>query len=221
MLSFFCKFVFEELVKRIFMKKLIISLFLICFVLSVKAQSIKDILNSQTVKDVVTSVTGGKQLSNESLNGSWLYISPAVQLKGDNAIKNIAGTVATSELEKKLGEYCEKVGIIEGVFNYTFNQDNTFFCQLKSSKLNGTYTVNSADKTMDMTYTVAGKNILSLTATVVLTDNNLTLLFNADKLLELIDKISSISSNTSVQAINKLASQYDGVMLGFELQKQN
>lgn len=202
------------------MRSLVVALLVVCFSFTVKAQSIKDILNSQTVKDVVTSVTGGKQLSNETLSGNWLYTSPAVQLNGDNALKNIAGTVATSELEKKLSEYCSKVGIVEGVFNYTFNKDNTFVCQLKSSKLNGSYTINSDAKTLDMTYTVASKKIISLTANVVITNDNLTLLFNADKLLNFIEKISSVSSNASLQAINKLASQYDGVMLGFELQKQ-
>ena len=72
-----------------------------------------------------------------------------------------------------------------------------------------------------MSYTIASKKIITLTANVVITNNNLTLLFNADKLLDFIEKISSISSNQSLQTISKLASQYDGVMLGFELQKQN
>ncbi|MDY3069438.1 MAG: DUF4923 family protein [Parabacteroides sp.] len=203
------------------MRKLVVLLLAVSFVFTVKAQSLKDILNSQTVKDVVTSVTGGKQLSNEALKGNWLYISPAVQLNGDNAIKNIAGTVATSELEKKLSEYCNKVGIVEGVFNYTFNSDKTFVCQLKSSKLNGSYTINTDGKSIDMSYTIASKKIITLTANVIITNNNLILLFNADKLLDFIEKISSISSNQSLQTISKLASQYDGVMLGFELQKQN
>ena len=203
------------------MRKLVLLFVAVIFVFTVKAQSLKDILNSQTVKDVVTSVTGGKQLSKEALKGNWLYISPAVQLNGDNAIKNIAGTVATSELEKKLSEYCNKVGIVEGVFNYTFNSDNTFICQLKSSKLNGSYTINSDGKSIDMSYTIASKKIITLTANVVITNNNLTLLFNADKLLDFIEKISSISSNQSLQTISKLVSQYDGVMLGFELQKRN
>jgi len=45
------------------------------------------------------------------------------------------------------------------------------------------------------------------------------LLFNADKLLKFLSTVSSISSNTTLKAINKLASEYDGMMLGFDLKK--
>ena len=61
----------------------------ICILLSVSGQaygqSLKDLLNSSTVKDAVTSVTGGKKLTVENLLGTWTYTNPAVQLEGDNA----------------------------------------------------------------------------------------------------------------------------------------
>ena len=47
----------------------------------------------------------------------------------------------------------------------------------------------------------------------------LHLLFNADKLLDFLTKLSAVSKNTTLQALNKLASQYDGLMMGFELKK--
>lgn len=53
-------------------------------------------------------------------------MDPAIQLEGDNALKNVAASVASSEMEKKLKDYCAKIGIIEGAFNYTFNTDSTF-----------------------------------------------------------------------------------------------
>ena len=63
----------------------------ICILLSVSGQaygqSLKDLLNSSTVKDAVTSVTGGKKLTVENLQGTWTYTNPAVQLEGDNALK--------------------------------------------------------------------------------------------------------------------------------------
>ena len=95
----------------------------VCGILSVSdsvyGQSIKDILNSAAVKDAVTAVTGGKKLTVENLAGTWTYVNPAIQLEGDNALKNVAASVASSEMEKKLKDYCAKVGIIEGAFNYT------------------------------------------------------------------------------------------------------
>ena len=80
---------------------------------SAQAQSWKDILKSETVQKVVSSVTGGQSVTVASLQGTWTYVDPAVQLGSDNTLKQIAGSAATTELEKKLKEQCAKVGIVE------------------------------------------------------------------------------------------------------------
>ena len=183
-------------------------------------QSIKDILNSAAVKDAVTAVTGGKKLTVDNLAGTWTYVNPAIQLEGDNALKNVAASVASSEMEKKLKEYCAKVGIVEGAFKYTFNTDSTFTSVLKGRTLKGTYSFNADDKTMELHYGKIGKSKLpTMTAHVVVTNDQLSLLFNADKLLDFLTKLSAVSKNTTLQTLNKLASQYDGMMMGFELKK--
>ena len=188
---------------------------------SAQAQSLKDILNSETVKKVVSSVTGGQSVTATSLQGTWTYVDPAVQLGSDNALKQIAGAAATTELEKRLKEQCEKVGIVEGVFNYTFNADSTFTSALKRGSLKGTYSVNEADKSIAFTYTAgtSTRAIYTLTATTVLAGDNLTLLFNADKLLSFLTKVASLSSKSTLQSLSQLANQYDVLMLGFDLKK--
>lgn len=188
---------------------------------SMQAQSLKDIFNSETVQKVVSSVTGGKSVTAASLQGTWTYVDPAVQLGSDNTLKQIAGAAATTELEKKLKEQCAKVGIVEGVFNYTFNADSTFTSALKKGSLKGTYSVNEADKSITFTYTAGQSNraIYSLTASTVLAGDNLTLLFNADKLLAFLTKVASLSSNATLQSLSNLANQYDGMKLGFDLKK--
>ena len=207
------------------MKKLLCMWMVVCGLLlipgNMKGQSLKDILNSSAVKNAVTSVTGGKAVTFENLQGTWMYVNPALQLEGDNALKNVAGSLAATEAEKKMKEYCAKVGIVEGVFNYVFNSDSTFTSALKRGSLKGTYSVSPEDKTVTLRYTVGNKKLTAstLTAHVVLSGNELTLLFNADKLLKFLSTVSSISSNTTLKAINKLASEYDGMMLGFDLKK--
>lgn len=53
------------------MKKILLLLLGVCLVsASATAQSLKDILKSQTVKDIVTSVTGGQKLTAENLQGT-------------------------------------------------------------------------------------------------------------------------------------------------------
>lgn len=185
-------------------------------------QSWKDILQSSAVKDAVTAVTGGKKLSVENLEGTWTYVRPALRLESDNTLKNIAAGVASSEAEKKMKEYCAKVGIVEGIFNYTFQKDSTFTNTLKKGNLQGTYTFDADKKILSLHYTL-GKNrkttLTTLTAEVVLAGQELTLLFNADKLLKFLSLVSSVSGSATLQAIQKLADQYEGMQLGFDLEK--
>ena len=47
----------------------------------------------------------------------------------------------------------------------------------------------------------------------------LALLFNADKLLDFLGKLSTISGSTTLKAVNSLAEQYDGAKVGFELKR--
>lgn len=73
---------------------------------------------------------------------------------------------------------------------------------------------------MELRYGKIGKSKLTtMTAHVVVTNNELALLFDADKLLDFLTKLSAVSKNTTLQALNKLASQYDGMKMGFELKK--
>ena len=75
----------------------------------IQAQSLKDILNSKTVQNAVTAVTGGQKMSMDNLVGTWTYSQPSVQLEGDNVLKDITGSVAATEAEKKLQEYCSNL----------------------------------------------------------------------------------------------------------------
>lgn len=186
-----------------------------------KAQSLKDLLNSQTVKNAVTAVTGGTQISVENLQGTWTYTGPAVQLEGDNVLKDITGSVAATEMEKKLKTYCDKVGIEEGIFNYTFNSDSTFTSQLKKGTLKGTYTFDTSAKTVSFNYSVlgSGRALTTLTARVVLSQDQLALLFDADKLMKFLTTLSSLTNSTALQAVTKLANEYDGMLVGFNLKK--
>ena len=185
----------------------------------VYGQSLKKKLNSSVVKNVVNAIKGGSSLTVENLTGTWLYTNPAVQLESDNTLKNVAGSVATGELENNLKTYCSKAGIVEGLFNYTFNSDGTFTNTLKDKTIKGTYSLNSEGKTIALKYTFGETEVTTLTANVVLSDSSLSLVFKADKMLDLITKISSLTDNTTLTAISKLAGQYDGLMLGFELKK--
>lgn len=184
------------------------------------AQSLKDLLKKATdneaVKNVVESVTG-KTLPVD-VKGTWTYSGTAVKLESDDLLKSTAATLAASQVEDKLDEYVSKIGIKAGTFSFTFNEDNTFVATVLGKSFNGTYTLSEDYKTMSLQF---GKTIglKPFTASVSATSTQLNLLFQTDKLLELLGKLTSTSSNATLKTIGTLVNQYDGMQLGLELQK--
>ena len=179
---------------------------------SANAQSLSSILSK--VENVVSSVTGSS--TSTSVEGTWSYTGPAVDLESDNVLTNVAGTAASSTLENSLSEQLEKVGITEGKMSFTFNADSTFTATISSKTVSGTYTYDSSAEEMKMKFS----KVVNVTAQVNLTSTQLDLLFSADKLLTVISAISSKTSSSTLSTISSLASSYDGVNLGFELTKQ-
>jgi len=53
----------------------------------------------------------------------------------------------------------------------------------------------------------------------LLSNNQLDLLFNADKMFSLLSKLSAITNNSTLKLANNLASQYKSMKVGFELKK--
>ena len=176
------------------------------------AQSWKDIL-SGAVKQVV----GDKATTETSLIGTWVYVGPDCQLKGDDLLKNIGGDAAGVEVEKKMVPIYEKAGL--NTIQYTFNEDKTCSYTIKGKKVDGTYEFDAEAKTVTI---VAGKLKVKTTAHVVTLGSNMSFVFDADKILSVVKTITGVTSglNKSASTVNKLLEQFDGMMVGFELKKQ-
>ena len=195
------------------MKKLVCMMVLLCAVsVQANAQKWKDILSG-----VVTEVVGDRATTATSIVGTWDYVGPDCQLKGENLLKNIGGQAAGEEMEKKLEAIYEKAGL--NTLQYTFNEDNTCSYTVKGKKIDGTYEFDAEAKTVIIK---SGKLGVKLTAHIVTLGSNMSFVFEADKILSVVKSITGVASkfNTSAAAINKLAAEFDGMMLGFELKKQ-
>ena len=185
------------------------------------AQSLKDILNkaanSSTVTDIIEGVTG-ITLSKGDIKGTWSYTGSAVKLESSDLLKSAAASVAATQVEKKFDEYLGKLGLKNGAFSFTFKEDNTFTTTVKGKSFNGTYTLSEDGTTLNLKY---GKSLGStgITATASINSNTFELLFKADKLLDLIGKLTANSNNATLQTIGTLAGTYEGMKIGLELQK--
>lgn len=185
--------------------------------MTISAQSLKDILNSSVVKDAVSSMTGITLPTD--ITGTWDYTGTAVKFEGDNVLKNATATLAATEIEKKLNTYTEKIGLKEGAFSYTFNADSTFTTSFKGKPFSGTYSLSPDGKRLTFNYSKT-LNLMKMTATIEVTGAQTDIMFKADKLLEFIGKISSSSSNATLKSISSIASQYDGMNIGFAVKRK-
>ena len=195
------------------MKRIVCIIALFCMVVvQADAQSLKDILAG-----VAKTVVGDKATTETSLIGTWVYVAPDCQLKGDDILKNIGGDTAGAEVEKKMQPIYEKAGL--NTIQYTFNEDKTCSYTIKGKKVEGTYVFDSEAKTITVK---AGKLGLKTTAHIVTLGDNMSFVFDADKILSVVKTITGAASslNTSASTVNKLLEQFDGMLIGFELKKQ-
>ncbi len=198
----------------------ILTLALVLMSAESKAQSISDILNSDGVKGLVETVIGGQPVTPASVTGEWNYVKPAVKLDSDNFIASAASSAITSKVEKTMNTYCSKVGLVAGSFKIVINSDSTFAFYVAGRKISGTYTVDSENDVINLSFkALKSFNLITIKAHTFISNNSLALVFTADKLLTLVSSITDKSDNSSLGAIGSLLKNYDGVSMGFEFGK--
>lgn len=201
--------------KKILVFSLAIAAFTTAGQISANAQNLGSLLQglTETVKDAVTGTT---EVTESSISGTWTYSGPAVEFESDGLLAQAGGEVAASTVESKITELFSKIGIKSGSTSYTFSDDGTYTQTICGKSISGTYTLSDSKITMK---TSIG---LSFSADVEISGSTLNLLFNADKLLELIKTTSgslSSSANSSLSSLSTLVENYDGLNVGFELTK--
>lgn len=196
--------------KRMFLKCVCVLSLMCCTSINTNAQDLKSILTG-----VAQAVVGDKTTTASSLIGTWNYSAPKCQFESENLLSKAGGTVAANEVEKKIQTVYEKLGI--NSCQYTFNEDGSYSYTIKGKTMSGTYTFDDTEKTI----TMKGKLGIKIVAYVTVTGNTMSLVFNADKLMSVLKTITGAAASISSTAstINSIASSYDGLMLGFELQK--
>ena len=175
-----------------------------------EAQDLKSILTG-----VAKAVVGDKATTSSSIIGTWKYVGPQCQFESENLLAKAGGEVAAKEVEEKMQTVYDRIGM--SGCEYTFNEDGTYSYTLKKRTMSGTYTFDDKEKTI----TMKGKLGVKTVAHVTVTGNDMSLVFNADKLMSVLKTITGTVSkvNSTAATINSVAGSYDGLMLGFDLKK--
>ena len=153
--------------------------------------------------------------------GTWKYVSPDCRFQSDNLLAKAGGEIAAQKIEEMMANVFSKIGFDqEGT--YVFNSDSTYTITVKERTSGGTYTFDRQSKEIQLKTRLGLK--FNATVSFGLTGNTMSLLFNADKLMSLIqvvgDAAGGIASNTTLGTASQLSEQYDGLQLGFELKKE-
>ena len=209
-------------------KKLFVSLAvagIYAVMTSVSAQSLTDLLKGTKAGAVVNAVTNVvdavSNSSKVSLPGTWIYNGPAVAMKSDNVLSNVAGSAVSAGVEKKVASAFEKVGIKAGSVSFTFNDGMSFSCTIYGKTLNGTWKQNTEEGKLTLQFGQTMK-YLSITGYTKATVAGCELLFDADRFLSLLKTVLSVAGNksTTISAISNLSNSYDGLQLGFKLSRK-
>lgn len=179
--------------------------------------------NTKSLGDLLSGVAnalgaGSKELTVESLAGTWNYVSPAVTFKSDNLLMKAGGAAAASQVESKLEPYYKAAGFNTLVL--TINADSTFNFKARLANLNGTIEKDAETGNFVFKFKALKKiNVGSMEAYIVMNGDKMDLTFDVSKLMTLIQKVGSITNNGSIKTVSSILNQYDGVTAGFSLKR--
>ncbi|MBQ6957632.1 MAG: DUF4923 family protein [Bacteroidales bacterium] len=173
--------------------------------------------NAGSIVSSITDLLSGKSaLSPETIAGNWNYTGSAISFKSDNnPLSNIASTAAQSTIEKKLDGYLQKVGISQGLFGFTFNEDGTMAIKYGSKSFPGTWTLDQQNATLNMKVA----SLINMKGYVAVKNGKMELLFDATTMMKIIKSLTSVYKNSTLQTINSVLNQYDKMYAGFNLTK--
>lgn len=176
---------------------------------------------SSSSNSVLGSLLGGllsssSTLSQSDLVGTWSYSGSNCVFESENLLAKAGGAIAANKIESELNTQLAKVGIKEGACSFTFNKDNTYTATIGGRTLQGSYTLDTKNKKIKMTY-LAG--LASMTPRITKQGNKVNLLIESSKLLTLMKGASVLAKGTSLSGISSILNNYEGMYIGLQLKK--
>lgn len=205
-------------------KTIIIAAAMFCMLASdMQAQSLKDLFKKdnigETLGGIAETVLTKTGIMKTDITGNWTYAQADCKFTSEDLAKQAGGTLAATKISDRLSDVYTRIGIKPGAFNFQFNSDSTFTSTLGAKTLKGDFMLEGNDITLN--YKIAGGlKTASVNAHVQKAGNNLSILFNADKLLTFFGQLGSVSNIAVLKTVAALAEGYDGMMIGYEMTKE-
>lgn len=171
---------------------------------------------SSIINGILNNVIGSSTFKQADLcANTWKYSKPGCAFTSENLLAKAGGEIAANKIETDLSKYYTKFGFTSSNTYITFSTDGTFSAKIDGKAWNGTYTFDEKTHAIQL----KGRLLLSISGFATRTTNGISLLFEQKKLLTLIQTLSKFSGSSTLSAVGSIASNYDGVRIGFEMTK--
>ena len=174
------------------------------------------------LKSSLTSKSSSSStLEQKNLVGTWTYQGVACKLETDDMLLALTSDAVAPTLEQAADAQLLKLGAKPGVSSVTFNSDGTCVITVNNYDVPATYSVKDGNK-VTMSFLLGQVNA---TVDVEYNGSSLKALTQADKLLDIIKKLTakggSINSEAAnaIKMLSNLVEGYDGLKLGLKLSK--
>ena len=175
---------------------------------------ISGVLQGGTLGNVITSVIGAQTIKAGDLVGSWKYSAPGCAFTSDQLLAKAGGEVVAGQVKAKVLPYYQQIGISSSNTSITFNQDGTYSASFRGTPLSGKWTYDEASNKVTLQAL-----LLNINCYAKRNANGIALLFEASKLLTLLQTVAAMSGNTTIQAVGEISNSYDGLRIGFDFTK--
>ena len=177
-------------------------------------QVLSAMTNGTGVVNAISSVIGLDKVKAQNLIATWSYSGPGCAFTSENLLAKAGGEVAAVQIEEKLLPYYKQVGISSSNTFITFNEDGTFTSKIAGTPFSGKYTFDEATQKITLKGLLLSVNCYAKKET-----NGISILFEAKKLLTVLQTMSAMSGNKDLQTIGDLSKNYEGVRVGFDMKR--
>lgn len=178
----------------------------------------KDTLSVLNLEFVISPTS---ELTVEGLQGTWSYATPACKFLSEDLLMSAGGEIIASQVVAKLVPIFTKVGVTPATFSFSFEPEGSFVMNYAILPLSGS--VTRAEEAGMFTLEFAKLVTIAIAKTPVhieVVNDKMIMLFEADKLVNMLRSVVNKLGITSLNTIFDLVDSYDGVLIGFELNKQ-
>jgi hypothetical protein len=166
--------------------------------------------------DLLGNLIGTTAVSEKNLVGTWTYNQPGVAFESENVLASLGSSVVSSKAETTLKNGLTKIGFTEGKVVMTLNEDKTGTITYNGKPVKVNWEVEETN--LKLTFPLLNNGI---TMNTKLTGNELQVAMKTDKLLTLVNTITSKAGtvNSTLGSLNTLTKNVKGMYMGLKFTK--